>query len=297
LPKRRKHELVTAKHFLWLVGKRSANGVFYADGRSNARDCGRHSLGTRDYLEAVIAVHKLDVVIAVRQGIAEASSIAPEQPDELDVKQGIQLYMAHVRRPRVLRGATPKTAQRYTAVFDKFEPFLKRATISNWQKVTKSTLQAYSQWLVDENYADATIYLELTTLKQAIKWLATEQHLKQSHAISLPLRPPVGTTTYCYTDQQVAAMLARCADIAELGWLGRIIRGLCHTGLRISELAQLRWSAIDINAGMLRVVDNSRESPRRGFIKSRTKPLGARTVGCFGLTAEGQFGPTRSGLP
>ncbi len=186
--------------------------------------------------------------------------------------------MAYVRRPRVLRGATPKTAQRYTAVFDKFTKFLSGKSILRWEQVSKSTLEVYSQWLVDEQYADATVYLELTTLKQTIKWLTTEQHMKQSHAIKLQLRHPVGTTTYCYTDQQVAAMLVRCDAVAELQWLGRIIRGLCYTGLRISELAQLRWSAVDINTGMLRVVDNSREAPRRGLITSRTKTGRSRSL-------------------
>ncbi|HEY7422864.1 MAG TPA: tyrosine-type recombinase/integrase [Gemmataceae bacterium] len=60
MPRKRKKEQIRGQYFLWLVGIRS-NGVYYADGRSNKQDAGRHSLGTRDRETALQQLAQLDL--------------------------------------------------------------------------------------------------------------------------------------------------------------------------------------------------------------------------------------------
>lgn len=78
-------------------------------------------------------------------------------------------------------------------------------------------------------------------------------------------------------------MIIHCFALNELTWLGRVIVGLAYTGLRIGELAQLRWAAIDLEANMLRVVDNTRTGLRRNNrIEVSTKTHASRSLPIHG---------------
>lgn len=176
MPRARKKEQIVAPYFSWLLGQR--HGIFVADGRSNKTNLGRHSLGTRDRQEALQLLTRLDAVKAVELGLAEPAVLETSPADRLSLEEGRRLYLQHVARPAVLGGATPRTAKRYRAVFDKFIAFAQQEGIQDWQAAaSRRVLEAYSAWLDDEGYDYATEYLELTTLKQSIKWLVLEKKL------------------------------------------------------------------------------------------------------------------------
>jgi integrase len=90
---------------------------------------------------------------------------------------------------------------------------------------------------------------------------------------------PQGTDTYCYSREEVVVMIAHCRSIASLHWLSEVLVALACTGLRISELASLRWTDLDFDAGMLRLTDQ-RSSARRGELGEvrRTKGKRDRTI-------------------
>jgi hypothetical protein len=71
---------------VWLLGQRG--GVYYADGRTNHPGAGRHSLGTRDYNEALDALKQLDLVKAVELGLADRTLLAAAQPGQLSLDEG-----------------------------------------------------------------------------------------------------------------------------------------------------------------------------------------------------------------
>jgi integrase len=260
MPRKTKNERVAGQFFRWLLGSRA--GVFYADGRSNPRDAGRHSLATRDRTEALRRLARLDATKAVEFGLAPASLLTAEAGDLLPLEEGRHLYLRHVRRPPVLGGAEPRTAARYEAVLDKFIPFCQREGVQHWQAVTKPVVEAYGAWLDDQGYAYATEYLELTTVKQVLRWLADTKKIPAGCALTLPLPKPRGTTTYCYRPEEVDAILAYCAGCADLAWLAQVVLALTRTGLRIGELAQLRWGDFDFTANMLRLTDTRRQAPK-----------------------------------
>jgi site-specific recombinase XerD len=92
------------------------------------------------------------------------------------------------------------------------------------------------KYLVAKSYADRTQYLEVTTLKQAIRWLIKNGHLATGQRIDLPMRKAEGTGTYCWRREEVLAMLEHCQRRPELEWLAGVVLALAATGLRISEL-------------------------------------------------------------
>ena len=74
-------------------------------------------------------------------------------------------------------------------------------------------------------------------------------------------------------------MVNRCTDIPRLLWLANVIIALAHTGLRISELAGLRWSDVDFNSNTIRVADerSSRRNPKEALaFLERSSPNAVR---------------------
>jgi len=272
MPAKRKKERLVGTHFVWLLGQRG--GVYYADGRSNRPAAGRHSLGTKDRAEALQATQRLDLVRAVELGLADRSLLTSAPPEQLSLAEGRRLYLQHVTRPRVVGGARPTSAKRYKAVFDKFEAFALSEGIRSWNQVNRQSLEAYAAHLDDQDYAYATEYLELTTLKQMVKWLAEEGHLPAASVIRLPLAKPQGTTTYCWRAEEVWKMVEYCRQRPELLWLGDVLTALTCTGLRISELAALRRTDIDLDRNVLTLTDESTRARRSTDQKVRQTKSG-----------------------
>lgn len=277
MPRRRKNDVVTCKHFQWIIYPRSNGGVYYADGRSNRIDLGRHSLGTKDRESALQALHRLDAVKAVEHGLAD-SSILDDEDAPLSIQRGVDLYLEHAQRPPVLGGVSPRTLKRYRAVFDKFEKFAGEHPVRDWRRVNAQTLHRYGRWLFNKGLAQKTTGFELTVLKQVHNHLLDAKHLPQACRFKLPVRKVQGTSTYCFTDEQVQAILNHCFSLPKLTWLGEIFTGLAYTGLRIGELAQLRWSAVDLEAQVLRVIDNTAHARRPDQVELRTKNHGSRNL-------------------
>jgi len=255
VPKKLQQDLVTCQYFNWRLGRRDG-GVFQADGRSNQVNVGRHSLATDDRTEALDALRQLDMTMAVKFGLANAAVLqAPESMLPLDV--GIKLYMDSVQLPPAMGGASKTTFKRYRAVFDKFKVFATKRQVRHWQSVSKRILEGYGGWRDEEEYAPASLYLEINTIKQTINWLIREGHLPESAKINLAVKKVGDSDAFCYRPEHVNAIMGHAFGIPDLHWLGNAIVGLVYTGLRISELAQLRWAAIDLDQKVIRIIDNS----------------------------------------
>src|SRR5512139_3395910 len=116
MPKKPKFEHVTGRYFTWRLYRRRS-GVWYADGRANAPDLGRHSLGTKNLTAAVDAARQLDLVKAVELHRADPAELEDSTDKRLSIEEGIRLYREHIGRSAVTGGTRPKTQARYKAVF------------------------------------------------------------------------------------------------------------------------------------------------------------------------------------
>ncbi|MCE9551921.1 MAG: tyrosine-type recombinase/integrase [Planctomycetes bacterium] len=255
MSKPRKNVLVRCQHFQWRLTRRG--GVWQADGRSNTPGAGRHSLGTGDRDEAMENLAQLDALIAAKLGLAPLPVVAKEESTVLTLEEGRRLYEEHIQRPRVAGGVRASTQKRYRSVFDKFVPWAKSNGILSWNAVTKKNLHDYASYLEKLGYAGKTLRNELTVLVQTIKWLVEEKHLPEDRRIRLKFRKVESQSAYCYHREHVEAMVAYCGQREALLWLKRVIVALACTGLRIAELAMLRWSDIDNNTGYIILPDES----------------------------------------
>jgi integrase len=238
-------------------------GMWYADGRSNTPPAGRHSLGTPDRAEALQLLPELDRVRAEDLRLVAPSSSEPQyRPLSLD--EGRKAYETHIARPRVAGGVRKSTAKRYRTVFDKFIRFATSTGITVWNGVTADLLTAYARHLDDKGYAAKSQLNELTTLKQAFKWFIQAGHLVGTKPIELKLHKAESEPAYCYRPAEICAMVELCRTSAGLSWLGDVIVGLACTGLRIAELASLRWSDLDLQTQRLSLTDETGRSATNG---------------------------------
>ena len=103
-----------------------------------------------------------------------------------------------------------------------------------------------------------------------------EKYLPREASFRFRLSKPDGSDTYCYAQREVLAMLNLCSSECGLAWLANIIRVLCCTGLRISELAGLRWTDIDVNGNVIQLND-ARASKRRSDMGTARRNKGKRS--------------------
>jgi integrase len=139
-------------------------------------------------------------------------------------------------------------------------------------------VSAYLSHLQQRGYADRTLFAEGTVIKQVIRSLVNEGYIPQDCLLKLPLRKIHGTDTYCWSEDEVFAMIKHCREHARLNWLADVILALAHTGLRIGELVGLRWSDIDYEENLIRVVNDSPGAAARPSGRRRTKNRRDRTI-------------------
>ncbi len=265
------------RYFEWRLYQR--DGIYQADGRRNGQALGRFSLGVEEYTEAIEVLHELDLTQAIRQGLASEDDRRRRQCKQLLLAEGRSLYETHLNRPQAAGGVRKKTKGRYKAILDKFFAFCGEHRVSSWNSVNADLLQNYLALLETQGYAQATVYIEGNTIKQIVKFLIEQKHLPPECQVNLSLSKQRGTTTYCYTQGEVTAIIRWCEQDESLHWLRDIVIALVTTGLRISELASLRWSDLSNDLSMIELTDESgrqcedRRTTKTG--RSRTFPIHA----------------------
>lgn len=271
MPRKPSRPPVVCEFFTWRLLRR--DGVIYADGRtgkhnSDKHNLGKHSLGTRDADKAIANLRVLDRQKAVELGLAPAASVV--NPASLSLASGWEVYLANCQASPVVGGVAPSTLKRYRAVRDKHLSFCAKLGIRSWQEINKTNTKQYGNWLHGQDYADRSIYLELNQIKSALSRLIEEGILPEACRFKLPLSKPIGTDTYCYMPGEVNAMVRLCRSRPALHWLAAVIVGLACTGMRIGELASLRWSDVDFDSRTILLTDERASSRRRKLGQVRT---------------------------
>jgi integrase len=255
------------EYFTWRLFVR--DGVHYADGRYSKHQLGKHSLATRDSKKALENLRLLDRRKAIELGLASPATTCTASIEML-LSDGWELFLAFCQRSQVMGGASKTTYKRYRAVRDKHLKYCASKGVTTWKQIDKANTEQYGNWLARQEYADRTIYLELTLVKSVVGWLINEGHLPETRRIKLALRKPSGTDTYCYHQEEVLAMVRHCQSHSELRWLEAVIIALACTGLRISELASLRWSDVDFRSKTILLTDERSSNKRKSLGTIRT---------------------------
>lgn len=245
---------LACQYFTFNVYRRGE--TYYADGRGNTPKLGRYSLGATTLPEATANLRQLDRKLAVEHGLADRSILLNIEKS-LPLEDGRQLFEEHVSRPVVMGGTRPSTQKRYRSILRKFIEFAKGEGISSWSQVNRNVLERYATHLERRGRAPSTMLVALTTIKQILKWLVEEGRIPESCRVRMTLRGSRESTTHCWTDEEFDAIQAQCRGRHDLHWLGNILTTLGFTGMRISELEQLKWADIDLKTGFITLTDET----------------------------------------
>jgi integrase len=271
MPRKSSQPPIACEFFKWNLFRR--DGVFYADARGGKYKLGKHSLGTKDPDEAIARLKALDLHWAIKLGLAKPEAAKPTETTS--ITDGWQAFMDYCDRSPVLGGVSSGTSKRYRAVRDKHTKFCARHGITTWSEFDKAALEKYGNWLT-RKFAYRTVYFEATLLKSVNGWLIENKKLRVDAKLVYPLSKPEGTDTYCYSREEVAAMVKHGQAEPTLGWLANVIIALAHLGVRIGELAGLRWTDVDLESNMITVADE-RASRRKKLAGTARTTKGKRS--------------------
>ncbi len=207
----------------------------------------------------------LDRQRAEELGLISRSERAEVSLVPVPLNEGRQLYEGHLARPRSVGGAKPSTRKRYRTVFDKFIPFAQSQGVDDWRAVDAALVTRYAAYLDNLGRRPKTQRNELVVLVQAVKWMIEAGHLPSRDRIYLKFRKVESQRAYCWRAEEVAAIVEFCRADSKLNWLGDVIIALACTGLRISELADMRWGDVDLEAGMLFLPDETGYAVQNGL--------------------------------
>ena len=283
MPRRRKSEQIIEEYFEWNVYLHK-NGIYRADGRSekNEPPLKRYSLHTDTMTEARKNLKKLDRHMAEKFGLVEVQSPKGEsQP--LPLKDGCELYLKHQSRPEILGGVAATTFKKQRSALDKLKLFCEQTGVHHWQQVTDDLLSLLAAKMESgfmnrpKGYAPKSIRNDLVTVKSAHSWLVKSKHLTGCDKLGLEIQKVEGEPHYCYTTEEVEAIVAHCRERKLLWELDRVI-GLAATGLRIGAFGALTWKNIDFGNNRIVVEDESGHARKEGRQRLRTKTRKSRIL-------------------
>ena len=262
------------RYFVWRL--RARKGVWQADSRGNNKLKGRRfSLGTRDKEEAKKLVHALDEQMAVEVGLVAFRKTSESTEFDLTIEEGFAIYESHLSRPRAAGGPKKSTRKRYARIIRAFQTFLNSKRVQYWEQVNKQLLNDYAKER-SRLCKDRTVVTEITLIQSILNYLQAEKKIDQRCAFKYKLARVNNTDRYCPTVEEMAAILAELGKHEADRWLYNAVAMLAHTGMRLSEIAQLTTCDIDLGKEFISVrdeseIDGSEKSTKNGY--SRGVPM------------------------
>jgi len=186
-------------------------------------------------------------------------------------------YLARFLEASAAKGLAPRTVEIRDAMLRRFIHWCRERSVDRPQDVTRPILERYRRHLFHQRKTNgeplsfATQQQRLVPVRAFFAWLARENHILSNPASELELpRVHRKLPQHILTAEEVERILAQTALHGALGVRDRaILETLYATGIRRSELANLRLYDVDTRNGTVMV----RQGKGR---KDRMVPLGER---------------------
>lgn len=237
------------------------NGVFYATFSDSSRKPRqrRHSLKTRQRRTAERLLARLqdahdlgewDPWTQPTDDVLDANRV--EAPKRLD--EAIALYMNYAREH-----FSPTTIRTRAALMDRFLDHVGAKVYT--ERVTARHVETFVQ---SNGAAASTQNARLVSLKSFGTFCLKSGWIKESvaHSVAAPKTP--ASLPRAVTDEELDAVLKGIPE--GRAWTRSVFLFASLTGLRVGELARLRWSDIDTERRLLRI-----ETQKNG--KAQTQPM------------------------
>ncbi len=180
------------------------------------------------------------------------------------------------------RGLSPNTLAAYRADLNALSRWLQgRGTAL--AKTTRNDLLAFIAWRVEAGARPRSTARQLSSFRRFFRYLVRERQIEVDPTAQIAM-PKIGRSLpKSLTEAQVDALLAAPLVSDPLGHRDRaMLEVLYATGVRVSELVNLKHSQVNLNQGVLRVVGKGN--------RERLIPLGEEAMRWLTGFAEGARG-------
>jgi len=165
-----------------------------------------------------------------------------------------EIFNRYINYLEVERNASPYTVRNYTTDLLGFFQFLKERGIESLREVDKHVLRDYLSHLIEQGFVKASIARKLSAIRSFYRYLLREEIISTS---------PVATTSSPKLDRRLPSFLTtdevtRLLEAPDLstpqGQRDRALMELLYaSGLRVSELANLKLEQVNLNSREIRV--------------------------------------------
>jgi len=156
----------------------------------------------------------------------------------------------------VEKGYSENTVAAYRNDLNQFLDYLKDTDISSWQEVSRAHIQDYVLYLKKREYASSTTCRKIAAIKSFFHFLVAEGVLQDdpvsmvnSPSVDRPLPRPLSSAEV----ERLFAELAGANTPRELRDRA-LLELLYATGMRASEVVELKLGAVDLDAGTVRCI-------------------------------------------
>lgn len=170
--KRKSSKIIRCKYFTWKLFRRGT--IYYADGRGNATNLGKHSLNAKTEEDALKNLQRLDEKMARETSLIPNETVVPtsvETKEPLSIPEGWKRFLEYCDRPVVMGGVSRNTLKRYRAVRDWHITFCSQQKIEEWSRFDCPKAEEFGRWRHANGEMPRTLYLEMTLVVSIVKWL------------------------------------------------------------------------------------------------------------------------------
>ena len=246
MPAKLKNLEIHCDYFRWKLFQR--NGVYYADARSGNNTQRRHSLGTRNKAEALRLLKQLDIKAAFQHGLVSWEKVAEMLRNPLPISKGNDIYLGTRQLDQTIGQLSTKTMDRYKQVAAKWARYCDTHGIVYWNHVNQIALKKYHSWLQASGRKPRSCVFEINFICQVMKYLIEEKHLPAELKFRMKLPKVTGSDVHRFSIAEVDAILTLAESLDGYKWMYQALACLAYTGMRISELVNLRWSDVNLTS-------------------------------------------------
>ncbi|MCS7263405.1 MAG: site-specific tyrosine recombinase XerD [Armatimonadetes bacterium] len=159
-----------------------------------------------------------------------------------------------LRQLKVVRKASGHTVRAYARDLADFVAFLEVEGLKEWQQVTTVLLRQYLNWLFVKGYERRSIARKLSSVRSFFRFLARMGYINVNPALDLKQPKLPQKLPSVLEVSEIEQLFSSIKTSTPRGLRDRAILELLYaTGLRVSEVANLRISDIDFAEKLVRV--------------------------------------------
>jgi integrase/recombinase XerD len=186
--------------------------------------------------------------------------------DDKTMQEALRQFEFHIRT----KNLTPKTISVYGERLGYFQRYLRDNRIP-FENVNKLTIQSYILFQKQRGLADISVNGQIRVLRVFFKFLRNEELISNDPMEKIQLLKTEKRMKSVLSEKEIEKLLAVPDKRTFAG-----LRNFCmllvfyDTLIRLTELINIKFSDIDVNTGMIRVLGKGR--------KERHVPIGAKTA-------------------